>query len=256
MCIMGIIRTPDLKSKLILVHNRDEFKSRPTSVLGDLTTAGPYRIVGGRDLEYGGTWLAFRSDGAFAAVLNVRGEALESTQIKSRGSIPLNILRQSGDLVEYVMNEVIPFRLEYRPFKLVFGSPAGVFKFDFTQADVDQQVEDLHVYCNGIDDSSWPKVQKLKCRLVELRKKTHLDSSDYFSELSDTTQAPDGSLPKTGLALEVERTVSSIFVQSDTYGTRCSTVAVLSSSGWEVIERTTIEGDTQFSFHSINLNMR
>lgn len=45
--------------------------------------------------------------------------------------------------------------------------------------------------------------------------------------LNNTTQAPDEKLPDTGIGLELERLLSSIFIKSEKYGTRCSTIITL-----------------------------
>jgi uncharacterized protein with NRDE domain len=46
----------------------------------------------------------------------------------------------------------------------------------------------------------------------------------YFELLSDTTPAPDHLLPQTGVSQEWERLLSSIYIQSNTYGTRVSSL--------------------------------
>ena len=71
MCLIAISPQP-----LVIAANRDEFYARPT------LPAQPWeddeRIVGGRDLRSGGSWLAMRRDGRFAAVTNVRGVGREA----------------------------------------------------------------------------------------------------------------------------------------------------------------------------------
>ena len=55
---------------LVVAANRDEFYRRPTAFAGFWADAPD--ILGGRDLEAGGTWLGITRAGRFAAVTNVR----------------------------------------------------------------------------------------------------------------------------------------------------------------------------------------
>jgi uncharacterized protein with NRDE domain len=48
-----------------------------------------------------------------------------------------------------------------------------------------------------------------------------------FKVLSDHKKAPDHKLPSTGVDLEWERLLSSIFIKSPTYGTRSSSVLLI-----------------------------
>jgi uncharacterized protein with NRDE domain len=54
--------------------------------------------------------------------------------------------------------------------------------------------------------------------------------------LSDRTMAADETLPDTGIGLEWERLLSSAFIVSDGYGTRCSTVVLIGSDGIVTVE--------------------
>ena len=58
-----------------------------------------------------------------------------------------------------------------------------------------------------------------------------------FGVLSDRILADDADLPSTGVTLEVERQLSSVFIRTpdNTYGTRCSTLIVSERVGREVV---------------------
>jgi uncharacterized protein with NRDE domain len=59
-----------------------------------------------------------------------------------------------------------------------------------------------------------------------------------FDLLLDEERAPDNQLPKTGLDIERERAVSSMFIKSPGYGTRCSTVVLIDHQNqMEFVER-------------------
>ena len=74
MCLIAFDHRPGEAMPLRLVANRDEFHARPSAALAPWDDAPG--IVGGRDLEAGGTWLAVHRRGRFAAVTNVRDPGL------------------------------------------------------------------------------------------------------------------------------------------------------------------------------------
>ena len=57
-----------------------------------------------------------------------------------------------------------------------------------------------------------------------------INTDDIFSLLSDRTFAPDDRLPDTGVGLERERMLSSLFITSDIYGTRSSSIILIDRS--------------------------
>jgi len=77
---------------LILGANRDESPDRPTAGPGVLVSDP--RVVGGRDLVSGGTWLAVRDERFIAALLNRRpdpSDRRDPTSFRSRGLLCLDL---------------------------------------------------------------------------------------------------------------------------------------------------------------------
>jgi uncharacterized protein with NRDE domain len=72
-------------------------------------------------------------------------------------------------------------------------------------------------------DTPWPKLVTAKGRFAEALA-TLPAFGAFFALLSDAETVPDDALPNTGVPLAWERLLSAIFVRSDTYGTRASTV--------------------------------
>jgi uncharacterized protein with NRDE domain len=103
---------------------------------------------------------------------------------------------------------------------------------------------------NAALDTPWPKVRALKQRLIQAVDQHHeLDAlvGGLFAALLDPQPASDAELPRTGLATERERQLSSAFIHiagddSVAYGTRCSTVVVVEALAGRrsvhVLERT------------------
>ena len=69
---------------LVVAANRDEFHGRPAARAA--FWADQPDILGGRDLQAGGTWMGVSRHGRFAAVTNYRG-ATEPGAAQSRGSL-------------------------------------------------------------------------------------------------------------------------------------------------------------------------
>src|SRR5512144_1181918 len=68
---------------LVVAANRDEFYDRPTAAAA-FWPEHP-KILGGRDLKAGGTWLGIDRTGRWAAVTNYRQGEREATAPRSRG---------------------------------------------------------------------------------------------------------------------------------------------------------------------------
>lgn len=83
MCVLALFLDP-----LIVAANRDEFRDRPSAPPGEIEPG----IIGGRDLESGGTWLGVNRQGLFVAVVN-RHRPGKSAKSWSRGLLALDALR-------------------------------------------------------------------------------------------------------------------------------------------------------------------
>jgi hypothetical protein len=82
---------------LLLGANRDESPERPTAKPQVLLPAP--RVVGGRDLVSGGTWLAIREARFVAALMNrrpVAGDARDPATLRSRGLLCLDAAAAGG----------------------------------------------------------------------------------------------------------------------------------------------------------------
>ncbi len=105
----------------------------------------------------------------------------------------------------------------------------------------------IHGLSNAELDTPWKKVVDLKRRLQEsLDTADSVDAlaHDLFDALGDRSLGADASLPDTGMPKEIERALSSAFVDMPGrgYGTRCSTLLITergdSGDRTHVLERT------------------
>ena len=89
---------------------------------------------------------------------------------------------------------------------------------------------DIYGLSNHLLDTPWPKVISGKKALSRLlSEKKNLFPENLFIILSDTSVADDKDLPDTGIDVEWERALSSTFISSPTYGTRSSTVLLITA---------------------------
>jgi uncharacterized protein with NRDE domain len=84
---------------------------------------------------------------------------------------------------------------------------------------------------NHLLDTPWPKLIRSKQRLAAALAGERLDTAAAFALLADREPADEAALPATGVSHERERMLSSAFIVSPDYGTRCSTVFTLARDG-------------------------
>jgi uncharacterized protein with NRDE domain len=91
--------------------------------------------------------------------------------------------------------------------------------------------EGIHGLSNHLLETPWPKLVQSKARLAAALSGQALDTAAAFALLADRQPADDATLPLTGVSRERERMLSSAFIVSPDYGTRCSTVFTLARDG-------------------------
>jgi uncharacterized protein with NRDE domain len=95
----------------------------------------------------------------------------------------------------------------------------------------------VHALSNGVLDTSWPKVRHAQAALQRLVTADQIGMAPLFDLLGTRDAAADSELPDTGVGLELERFLSSAFIQSEAYGTRCSTVILVGGGEVQFEER-------------------
>jgi len=216
----------------LLLGNRDEFHGRPTAAAH--VWADPGGIVGGRDLQAGGTWLALNRNGRFAAVTNVRSGQAQSGP-RSRGELVAQFLAGGQTPLDYAAG-VTTRRDQFGPFNLIVGDRRSAAGASSTREQAWQFDRGVHVLSNGEPGSAWPKVRRLDAAFSTmlndaLPDPAQLRDADLLDILADTSAAADADLPQTGVGLELERVLAPMFIRGDRYGTRASTLAYARADG-------------------------
>ncbi len=251
MCLLLIAHEAHPAYPLVLLANRDEFYARPTAPL-DYWSHEP-AVLAGRDLEAGGSWLGITRGGRLAAVTNYREPRASGSGSRSRGQLVSDFLTSRADPVTFLEN--LGSRVAaYRGFNLIVGdigrpvAPVLCF-FSNRGSGVVKLTAGIHGLSNHLLDTPWPKVSRGKAGLARMLQAAGEPQPEQLLELlRDTTRPADDELPDTGVGLDRERILSPLFIASETYGTRSSSVILVSAAG-EVIfgERTYAPGNRDAS---------
>lgn len=225
MCLVLLALNSHPAYQLIVAANRDEFYDRPTAP-ADFWSDAP-AVLGGRDLQAGGTWLGVDRRGRFAAVTNYRQGERETPAPRSRGLLVSDYLTGNIGAGEY-MGRVEQDAVLYNGFNLIAGDAAGLLYYSNREGRVRRLKPGLYGLSNHLLDTPWPKVSATKSAFGALVRERDAElATELFALLADRKRAPDGLLPATGISQEWERLLSSAFVASDQYGTRSSTVILI-----------------------------
>ncbi len=223
MCVIHFAFNKHPDFPLILTANRDEYYDRPAERAK--TWEDFPAIYAGRDLIAGGTWLGINVDGKFAAVTNYR-DPKAASGISSRGNLTVDFLKNDESAKTY-LNRLRKHKDDFSGFNLLIGEISSekneVFYFSNRQNTYRELGTGIYGLSNHFLDTPWQKVEKGKRYLEDILTR-RFTNEDLFQMLADETPAGDSDLPDTGIGKQRERLLSSVFIKSENYGTRCSTV--------------------------------
>lgn len=232
MCLIVFAWRPGHPQPLLMAANRDEFYDRPSLPLIEWPdTPG---VIAGRDQQAGGTWLGIGPQGRFAALTNIR-DPRQPPRGRSRGELPIQYL--GGKLGPQEFSYELARRAgDYSGFNLLLGDHQQLWLLNSRAGEPVQLSEGIYGLSNAELDTPWPKVEKAKALLSECLITPQIPS--LLDLLHDAQQVEDARLPDTGVGLNTERLLSSIFIATRSYGTRASTVLVMHADGRrQLVER-------------------
>lgn len=246
MCLIVLALQRHAQYPFVLAGNRDEFFARASSPAGWWPDAPG--VLGGRDLEAGGTWMGVTTNGRLAAVTNYRERIARSPTARSRGELVLQFLRSEERCATYAA-QVATRASTYSGYSLLtgtgIGSPAGEVWIDSNRTSnvATRLVPGIFGLSNGPPNAPWPKLVRARHGLEVALEATDLQHTSLAQTLlellSDPSLANRLDLPETGVAPEFEHKLSAIFVRMPDYGTRTSTVLIVDRQGAAFfIERT------------------
>lgn len=224
MCLILFAYDSHPDYRLIVAANRDEYYERPTE-------GARWRdsVLSGIDLLAGGTWLGLTRGGRFAALTNYRSPAEHVHGKASRGELVHKYLH-TGEEAETYAKELETHRETYNGYNLLFGSVDDIWWFSNKANGYVRLTPGVYGLSNHLLDTPWPKVERGK-KLLKNAIAEGPAPEKLISILEDTHYPPENTLPSTGVKPEVEKMLSPMFIKSDGYGTRSSTVIMAGRDG-------------------------
>lgn len=217
MCTIAILLEVVAGAPLVLAANRDETYARPTrppESLGD-------RIAGGVDVLSGGTWLAIRRDGRFAALTNQQELVPTPPGLRSRG-LAVRELAAAADQDGYVA-ALDPTM--YASMNLVWGDAHGV-SIAYARREGVLEIEPLprgiHVLCNDrLGAKGFPRGARLHRAIANAPLSWPELLPALQTALADHTREDS---PPSRLPAKVARELTATCIHLALYGTRSSTI--------------------------------
>lgn len=249
MCLVVLSWKQHPDYPLIVAGNRDEFHARPTQK-AHWWPDQPH-IVGGRDLQAGGTWLALSRNGRFATVTNFRDADTPSATLRSRGQLVTDFLSSSDSPREYLRTID---GSKYAGFNLLVCDGDTLSWMSNRGDGIRDLTPGLYGLSNALLDSPWHKVLRAKHALGALLGEDRINETDLLRLLDDKERAPASQIKSERLPFESAHAISAPFIVLPDYGTRSSSVALLDNRGsWLYHERRfdadgKARGDSRFTF--------
>ena len=220
MCILFVAVNQHKDYPLIIAANRDEFFVRDTAE-SHFWKKHP-NMLSGKDLQAGGSWMGVNTNGFVASLTNIRAPQKNSNEAITRGELVSHYLQNPAhDYLQTLRSN----KHAYNGYNLLFGKWDKLAVYNNHLDQIQYLNDGFYGLSNASLNSPWPKVNKGVKKLQEYCQNDHnIQSEMLFTLLLDKHLAADHDLPQTGIPLEWERRLSSIFIQGEEYGTRSSTI--------------------------------
>lgn len=232
MCLIVFAWRPDHPQPLVLAANRDEFYNRATLPLAEWEDVPG--LYAGRDLQAGGTWLGVTATGRFAALTNIRDPRQPKGE-RSRGELPAQFLRGANDARQF-LEQLLPHLEQYSGFNLLLGDRHGLYFLNSERGEIQCLAPGLYGLSNADLDTPWPKVLRASSSLAKAL--DNIGPTQLLELLSDRQQPPRVLLPETGVGVDWEMLLATIFIVGPGYGTRASSALMMQrDGGLQLVER-------------------
>jgi len=226
MCLLVLALRKHPRLPLIVAGNRDEFHTRPAQA----AHWWPDRrnIIGGRDLQAGGSWLAMHRDGRFAAVTNYRDAHRENAGLRSRGHLITGFLDADAGVNEYL--ESIDGDA-YAGFNLLVADRRSAGYLSNRGAGMRELPPGVYGLSNATLDDPWTKVTRTRSKLATLIDEDDVNETSLMRMLGDREKASVDEVQTNGLSFSMAHVLTAPFIVHPEYGTRCSTVLTIDDAG-------------------------
>ncbi len=226
---------------LCLISNRDEFYHRPSAVLHRWDNSS---IIAGQDLQSDGTWMGVTESGRWAIVTNFRNGRDKNQYSTSRGHLIQSFLESDLAPIRFAQ-QLEQQQQDYAGFNLFVGDREQAVYMSNRGEAPQVLANGVYVVSNGLMSEDWEKTKHLRKRFTQeflsmLQQSTITESDLQYSVwdiLEDERKIIPDLLPDTGISVEMEELLSSTFIQSPIYGTRCSNFLRMTSEHWQWLEK-------------------
>lgn len=225
MCLLIAISGVVADAPLLIAANRDEFYDRYAVCLTVLQDTEP-RMLGGRDLVAGGTWLAVNEHGVVAALTNKPTDGQRDPAKRSRGEIPLLLAAQASASAAVDALESTFERDSFNPCWVLVGDRRALYYLDMTGPEgvkIELLPPGVHILENKPLGSPSKKVDHVRELLGDCEKCSADEVIAGFGGLLGDHLMP--LLPIDGSeAAERQSRISACCVHTELYGTRSAMV--------------------------------
>ena len=234
---------------LILAANRDEFHARPTQDAHWWPDKPD--VLGGRDLQAGGTWLALEKTGRFATLTNFRDAQPPSPKLRSRGYLVTGFLESNFSPRDYLgtIDEDA-----YAGFNLIVGTVDEVAYLSNREEGTRELAPGTYGLSNALLDGPWHKVESSRHKLASMLAADAVNETSLMRLMNDRNKAPVAEVEKGRLDFKTAHAITAPFIVMPDYGTRCTSVVLADNNrNWQFAERRfspsgEITGESRFSF--------
>jgi len=249
MCLVVLAFNVHEDAPLVVAANRDEFHARPTQD-ADWWSDQP-DVIGGRDLQAGGTWLGAHRSGRFATITNYRDAATSRGRPRSRGHLVTEFLQGEQSPVEH-LSTIRPE--DYGGFNLLVADRSQLAYLSNRGGGLKELPAGIYGLSNATLDTPWEKVERSKSLLGTLLEQGRANETHLLRLLADRKKGPVDEVESDRLPFSIAHAITAPFIVTSAYGTRCSTIVRVDQAGiWHFLERRfdadgNNAGESQFSF--------
>ena len=233
--------------RLVIASNRDEILSRPADRLG--RWRDNEKVIGGRDIAGGGTWLGMSDGGRWSCILNVREPESAPENAPSRGALCASFLLGEST-PEDAARAAVRDGAQYAGFNVVFGSSEDAWHACNRSGAVPMP-RGISVVTNAAPglDAAWPTAERGRARFAAALRSAGDDAlvDALFEVLADGTKLP---LSPTRMPQAVEDRLCYVCVPpvevapTRFWGTRTHTVFLVRADGSATaVERSRLPGE-------------
>ncbi len=189
MCLIIFAYRADPRFPLVVAANRDEFFTRPTAQADFWQSASGSRILAGKDLQAGGTWLGITPGGGFAAVTNIRDPSQAEAKPRSRGELTSSFLGGKLTATQFCAGLSDSFA-DYAGYNLLVGDGEQLVYVDNVER-TGRVLSRAFTACPTARlNSDWPKVTRGREHLAAAADQRHSPrTDDLLKMMSDPRPA-------------------------------------------------------------------